>query len=121
MRKQEWEPNWSSLVEIRSGGSKPPLFLVHGAEGNVLLYRELVKYLESEQPVFGLQSRGLDGKAELFERLEDMAAHYVAEIESLQSVGPYFLGGYCLGGTIALEMARQLRAKGEEVALVAMF
>jgi hypothetical protein len=60
------------------------------------------------------------GKA-IFTHLEEMAAHYVNEIESIQPAGPYLLGGYCLGGTIAFEMAQQLRAKGEEVALVAMF
>ena len=104
-----------------SGRIRISAVFVHAAEGNVLLYRELAKYLESERPVYGLQSKGLDGKAEVFRNLEDMAAYYIAEIESLQAAGPYYVGGYCLGGTIALEMARQWRAKGEKVALVAMF
>jgi hypothetical protein len=49
-----------------------------------------------------------------------MASHYVREIVTLQPSGPYRLGGYCLGGTIAFEMAQQLQAQGERVDLVAM-
>lgn len=114
------QPDWSSLVPIKEGGNMPPLFLVHGAEGNILLYRELTRYLGEDQPVYGLQSQGLDGSGHLLTTVEEMASCYILEIRSLQSKGPYFLGGYCLGGIIALEMAQQLRAGGEEVALVGM-
>ena len=120
IREREWKPNWSSLVAIQPGGSKPPLFLIHGAEGNVLLYRELAHHLGSDQPVYGLQSRGLDGKMDITNRLEDMAAHYIKEIRALQPEGPYYLGGYCMGGGVALEVAQQLHAQGQEIALLAM-
>jgi amino acid adenylation domain-containing protein len=113
--------NWNSLVPIQTQGSKPPLFLVHGAEGNVLLYRSLAESLGKDQPVYGLQSQGLDG-GELFEpKLESIAAKYLEEIQSAQATGPYYLGGYCLGGTIAFEIAQQLTRAGESVALLAMF
>jgi thioesterase domain-containing protein/acyl carrier protein len=114
------KPSWSSLVTIQPEGSKLPLFLVHGAEGNVLLYRDLASYLGLDQPVYGLQSPGLDGGGRLFTKLDEMASYYITEIRDLQPKGPYYLGGYCLGGTVALEMARQLTAQGEQVALVAM-
>jgi len=112
--------DWSSLVTIRDGGTQPPLFLVHGAEGNVLLYRDLARCLGADQPVYGLQSQGLDGSERFLTRLEEMASGYLREIREVQSEGPYFLGGYCLGGIIALEMAQQLRSQGEQVALVGM-
>ncbi len=121
LRQKNWKPTWSSLVPIQTGGSKPPLFLIHGAEGNVLLYRELVCHLGKDQPVYGLQSEGLDGTKNLQTRFETMAANYIKEIRSLQPEGPYYLGGYCLGGAIAFEMAQQLHAHGEEVGLLAMF
>jgi phthiocerol/phenolphthiocerol synthesis type-I polyketide synthase E len=121
MRQGGWKPNWASLVAIQPNGSRPPLFLVHGAEGNVLLYRELVDRLGPDQPVYGLQSRGLDGTLEIPTRLEDMAACYIEEIRNRQPEGPYYLGGYCMGGGVALEMAQQLLAQGQDVALVAMF
>ncbi len=112
--------NWSSLVTIRSEGTRPPLFLVHGAEGNVLLYRDLARCLGSDQPVYGLQSQGLDGNDKFLTNFAEMASSYIREIKEVQSGGPYHLGGYCLGGIIALEMAHQLRAMGEQVALVGM-
>ncbi len=120
IHKEEWTASWSSLVKIRPGGSKPPLFLVHAAYGNVLNYRDLASHLGPDQPVYGLQAMGLDGKQPCLTRIEDMAAHYVGEIKNIQPEGPYLLGGYCLGGTIALEMARQLRAQGREVPLLAL-
>src|SRR5581483_10772790 len=99
------KPSWRCLVPIREGGSKPPLFLVHRAEGNVLLYRQLGRHLGPDQPVYGLQAQGLDGETDFECRFEDIAAHYVQEIQTVQPEGPYYLGGYCLGGTLALEMA----------------
>lgn len=114
------KPSWSSLVPIQPVGPRSPLFLIHGAEGNVLLYRQLTQYLGPDQPVYGLQSKGLNGDGSFNTTIQDMASQYIKEIMALQPHGPYFLGGYCLGGVIALEMAQQLRAMGEEAGLVAM-
>jgi thioesterase domain-containing protein len=108
-------------VPIKTDGGNPPIFLIHGAEGNVLLYRELAHYLGPNQPVYGLQSQGLDGRIPLQHDFETMAKNYVKEIKTVQPEGPYLLGGYCLGGTIAFEMAQQLHKQGEETALLAMF
>ncbi len=120
LRKDGWTPSWSSLVPMQPGGSKRPLFLVHGAEGNVLLYRQLAHHLGSDQPVYGFQSQGLGGNGRFQSRVEDMAAHYVKELRAFEPTGPYLLGGYCLGGTIALEMAQQLTAQGKSVALLVL-
>jgi phthiocerol/phenolphthiocerol synthesis type-I polyketide synthase E len=111
---------WSSLVIIQPKGWRPPLFCMHGAGGNVLIYRELSKRLGDEQPFYGLQSPVLDGNGQPHTRIEDMASVYVREIRSVQPRGPYYVGGYCFGGTIAYEVAQQLCAQGEEVALLAL-
>ena len=92
--------------------------MVHGAEGNVLLYRQTAQHLPPDQPVYGLQSQGLNGSGELDTTIGAMAARYLEEIVSVQAQGPYYLAGYCLGGTIALEIAQQLRARGEAVGKV---
>lgn len=121
IRQYDGTKTWSSLVPINPEGNRPPLFCIHGAGGNVLIYRDLAKYLGTDQPVYGLQSQGLDGSGKYYTTFEAMAAHYIREIRTVQPTGPYYLSGYCLGGTIALEVAQQLLAEGEQVAMVAMF
>ena len=112
--------NWQSLVLINPNGVKPPLFAVPGIGGNVVGFYELAQLLGGAHPFYGLQSRGLDGQAEPFSTVEDIATHFVSEIKKVQSSGPYFLIGACIGGIVAWEMAQQLSAKGEKVALLAM-
>jgi phthiocerol/phenolphthiocerol synthesis type-I polyketide synthase E len=113
-------PAFSHLVPIQANGTCPPFFCVHGAGGTVLSYIDLARRLGPDQPVYGLQSQGLDGKSPFLARIEDMAAAYIKEVRALQPKGPYYLGGYCMGGTIAYEMARQLQAQGQEIALLAL-
>jgi aspartate racemase len=111
---------WSSLVPIREQGTKPRLFFVHGAGGNVLLFRDFVESLGADYPLYAFQSQGLDGQATPLTTVEEMAAHYVSELTSFQAQGPYCLGGYCLGGLVAYEMARLLRQRGDDVSIVAL-
>ncbi len=120
LEREESTAAWSPLVAIQSNGSRPPFFCIHGAGGNILNYRDLAHHLGTDQPVYGLQSQGLDGEQPLHTRIEDMAAHYLKEIQAVQPEGPYFLGGYCMGGTVALEIAQQLHAQGQKVALLAL-
>lgn len=108
------------VVPIRTDGSRPKLFLVHGAGGNVLGFRELSHYFGKDQPVFGLQARGVDGKQPPHRTIAEMAAAYLAEVREVQPRGPYFLGGYSGGGVIAYEMAQLLGQVGEPVAFVGM-
>ena len=110
----------SSVVEIQSKGSRPPLFLVHGAGGGMFWgYVNLSRHLGADQPVYGFKAPDLeDAKAR--PRLEEMAARYIADLRAIQPRGPYCLGGYCFGGNVAYEMARQLEEQGESVALLAL-
>lgn len=112
---------WPSLVAIKPSGSKPPLFCVHGILGNVLIFRNFAAHLDPEQPFYALQAQGLDGKQPPYNQIEEMAAHYIQEIRAIQPEGPYYLGGYSFGGAIAFEMAQQLKAQGQEIALIAFF
>ena len=114
-------PSWSSLVAIQPRGTKPPLFCIHGCGAHVFIYRPLMAYLDSDQPVYGLQAQGIDGKRKPFTRIEDMASHYVKEIREVDPDGPYYLVGDTLGGLIAFEIAQQLTGQGKDVALLAMF
>jgi amino acid adenylation domain-containing protein len=109
---------WKSLVAINSHGNRPPLFLMHAHTGNTLEYRPLAKLLGPDQPVYTLQAQGLDGHIKVDSSIEEMAAAYIEEIKLIQPRGPYYLGGFCFGGLLALEAAEQLAAVGQEVPLV---
>jgi surfactin family lipopeptide synthetase C len=120
---QQAEPSapWSPLVPIQPHGSRPPLFFMHSGGGNVLEYYPLAHSLGPDQPFYALQSEMLNGyRIGTAPRLEDMAERYIREVRTVQPTGPYFVGGFCLGGYLAYEVARQLRAQGQEVALVAL-
>jgi phthiocerol/phenolphthiocerol synthesis type-I polyketide synthase E len=121
LRLEASPSGWSPLVAIQPTGSRPPFFCMHGAGGNILIYRDLALRLGMDQPFYGLQALGLDGSCPPLTRIEDMAALYVKEIRRKQPRGPYFLGGYCMGGTVAFEVAQQIQAQGERVALLALF
>jgi phthiocerol/phenolphthiocerol synthesis type-I polyketide synthase E len=112
---------WSPLVAIQPNGSRPPFFCMHGAGGNVLIYRELSQHLGPDQPFYGLQAPGLDGSCPPLATIEEMATLYAKEIRKFQVHGPYLIGGYCMGGTLAYEVARRLQASGEEISLLALF
>ena len=112
---------WSSLVPIRPSGSRPPFYLVSGVGGGVLVFRDLAVYLGADHPVFALQPSHPGKNGTYPTSVAAMAAGYIAEIQAAQPEGPYYLGGYSLGGFIAFEMAQQLTRAGHEVAFLAVF
>ena len=111
----------STLVELKRGRSKLPFFLVpggHGGMAEMTLYARLMSHLQREQSVYGLLARGVDGKNEPHACVSEMAEAYVGEMRRVQPHGPYALGGECVGGIIAYEMAQQLLALRQKVALL---
>lgn len=106
--KEGLQTEWKSLVPIQPNGSKAPLYMVHGAGLNVMPFQALAKFFDPDQPIFGLQSRGMDGEACSYASIEEIAASYIEEIREKQQAGEIILTGYSLGGIIAYEMARQL-------------
>jgi amino acid adenylation domain-containing protein len=120
LRDSDTSKPWSSLVAIQPEGSRPPLFCVHAAGANVLIYRPLSRHLGKDQPVYALQAPGLDGRTRPLTSVEEMAALYIKEIRASQPHGPYHLLGASFGGLVIYEMAQQLLAQNEEVALLAM-
>jgi thioesterase domain-containing protein/acyl carrier protein len=113
---------WSPLVRMAQGTpARRPIFCVHGAGGNVVVFKPLVDCLPHDLPVFGIQARGVDGRAPFQETIEEMAATYVAAVRAADPSGPYRLTGYSGGGVIAYEMAQQIVRDGGAVELLAMF
>lgn len=119
LRQQSGTEAWPTLVTIQEGSPDvPPLYLVHGGGGHVLIFTKLARHLPGTQPVHAFQARGLDGKTRPYQSVEEMAAHYVEALLTHQQQGPYQLGGYSMGGAVAFEMAQQLQARGHEVNFV---
>jgi amino acid adenylation domain-containing protein len=112
---------WKSLAAIQPAGSRPPFFCVHAHDGDVLFWRDLARHLGPDQPFYAFQPQGLDGRQPPHTRFEAMASHYIGEIRTRQPEGPYFIGGHCIGGLIAFEMAQQLHTQGERVAALVLF
>lgn len=121
LREEFWPGAWSPLAVLREGGHRAPLYLVHGHSGHVFGYQALAQRLGLEQPVYGLQAPGLTGQEAPLTRVEDLASYHIRAVRSIQPSGPYYLSGAQLGGVVAFEMARQLRAQGEEIGLLVMF
>jgi thioesterase domain-containing protein len=103
-----------------AGGFNLPFFLVAGMFGNVLNLRHLANQIGTDREFYGIQARGLFGGQEPHESFEEMARDYLVEVRSVQPHGPYLFGGFSGGGYVAIEMARQLAAEGEETALVVL-
>jgi len=116
------KPRFVHLVPLN--GVKPskaaPLFVVAGMFGNVLNLRHLAMQFADERTVYGLQARGLIGDSAPHETIEQAASDYITELRQVQAKGPYLLSGFSGGGITAYEMARQLRAAGDDVAVLAL-
>ncbi len=108
------------IVLLKSGTEGSPLFFVHDADGITSPYVNLAAQLPGDRAVYGIRPLSEPGIPMVHSRLPAMAAHYIKEIRRIQPKGPYLLGGLCAGGVIAFEMALQLEAAGESVALTAL-
>ncbi|UUM21367.1 non-ribosomal peptide synthetase [Mycoavidus sp. SF9855] len=114
------DDSFAVLLPIKPTGTQPPLFCVHPAAGLSWSYIALSKYLNADQPVYGLQARGLNGVPPLAKTIDAMASDYIRQIRRIQPGGPYYLLGWSFGGSVAHSMATQLEQQGEKVALLAL-
>ncbi|MGW8377519.1 amino acid adenylation domain-containing protein [Streptomyces sp. ODS28] len=115
LRKGGGDVAFDPLVPIRTGGERRPMFFVHPMGGNVLCYVRFAKYLPDDQPFYALQAAGVEPGTDPLRSVEDIAASYIEAIRRVQPSGPYVIGGWSFGGFVAFEIARQLRAAGEEI------
>jgi amino acid adenylation domain-containing protein len=110
-----------SLIAIKEGGDKLPLYCVHTLGGMVGTYYLLAKYLDDDQPVYGVFSQWENEKEKIYSSIEDTASYCAEQIMAFQPEGPYLIGGYSFGGMVAFETARQIQLRGGEVGLLALF
>ncbi len=119
-RERELDTPWESIVPLREGGSKPPLFLLPWIDGELIGYRDLVQSFPEDQPLYGLRAPGLDGRTLPLATIEEIAAHFRTEIIRFQPDPPYLLAGFCFGGVVAYEVARQFAAEGRRVEFIGL-
>jgi thioesterase domain-containing protein/acyl carrier protein len=112
------DESFAVVLPIQPHGNRPALFCVHPVSGLSWHYRGLASHLEADQPVYGLQARGLDGVSSLATTIEAMAVDYIQQMRRIQPHGPYYLLGWSLGGKVVHSMAVQLEQQGETVALL---
>ena len=110
-----------AIVPLEPRGTRTPVFAVAGHNGDVFCYRALAQHLGGDQPFFGLEPPGLDGRSEPLARVEDLAAYFADQIRAFRPKGPYIIAGFCAGGTVAFELARQLLQGGATLGFVALF
>lgn len=110
----------SSVVLLKAGHKYPPVYLAPGLGSTTMDLSLLAMHLGVDRPIYGLETRGIDGFSDPHERIEDMAQYHFDALTQLQPYGPYFLIGYSLGGLVMLEMALRLMSAGEKIALLAM-
>ncbi len=110
------------LVALQPAGAGVPFFCVHPIGGHVLCYADLARHLGGDAPFYGLQAPGLEEVGAVAPSIEEMAASYLAAVLPLarERGGACCLGGWSMGGIVAFEMARQLRAAGHHPVPVAI-
>jgi amino acid adenylation domain-containing protein len=114
-------PPSGCLLTLQGEGSNWPLFCVTGVNGHMFVFRQLVRYLGAERPVYGLQYPGLDGEREPLTSVEEIAAEFIESIRKIRPEGPCHLCGFSFGGLVAYEIAQQLTAQRYPVAMLAFF
>ncbi len=116
LHQEGWSPPFSSLLTLKTSGSKTPFFCLPGNLGNVFTdLGYLTHHLDPERPLHSFQD-SIDN----YIKIETVATHYIKEMQSIQPHGPYALGGICWGGAVVYEMAQQLLAAGETVSFLVL-
>ncbi|MEZ5324389.1 MAG: amino acid adenylation domain-containing protein [Verrucomicrobiales bacterium] len=116
-------PAPETIAVLREAGSKTPIFSVHGGDGGVLFYKDFCDLLDSDRPFYAIEAPMLldPRRLEAEESVEATASLYIEQLRSVRPRGPYIVGGYSFGGSVAYEMAQQLRSAGDEVEMLVLF
>jgi thioesterase domain-containing protein len=112
-------PIFSPFVPLKAGKNGPSILIAHGVGGRAS-FSELALRIRTENPVYGIQAKGVDGMEKPFAHIEDMADYYLDELRGLQPQDPYILIGYSFGGLVSLEMAQRLTERGKRIALLVL-
>jgi len=121
IRRSEDRPSAHFLIPFEKDGSGAPLFIVHGARGEVTNYHRIAEAFRGRRPVLGLRLNKRWDKWKHPLTIGQIASAYTEEILAEYPSGPYNIAGYCVGGVIAYEMARQLSSRGAVIGSLILF
>jgi thioesterase domain-containing protein len=110
-----------ALIPLVADGSGIPIFAVAGHNGDVFCYRSIAGHLGSDQPFYGLQPPGYDEGTQPMRSVGRLAEYFAGQIRAFLTHGPLTVAGFCAGGTVAFELARQLKEDGAEVRNLVLF
>ena len=104
-----------TIVPLQPKGTKKPLFVIHATDGSVSYFQYLIAHLGLDQPLFAIQTPGLNDLRTPYRTIQDQAAHYLDEIRKIDPTGAPKIAGYCMGGLPAFDIAQQLLRRGERI------
>jgi aryl carrier-like protein len=110
----------SCVVPLADGDGREPLFVFHWGNGAVRFTEDVVVGWAAGRPVYGFEAVGYRGRVRPLTMVQDMADRYLSDLVRVQPEGPYHLAGVCQGSVVAVELARRLRERSQEVRMLAM-
>jgi amino acid adenylation domain-containing protein len=108
----------AGVVEIRAGTTDRPLFYLPGLGGTKFECHALAAKMHTRRPILAIELHNLEVGPSVLESIEETAEAVVARIREVQPVGPYSILGFSFGGTVAVEVARQLTINNQIVELI---
>ena len=121
LTRENQEQDRSTILPIKSGGSRPPFFVVSPGVDNALIFRFLGSYLDQDQPLYALRRKQRTGSGDFPDSIEGIVESNLQDLLRHQPQGPYYLGGYSFGTYLAFELAQQLIRQGHEIGMLAFF
>lgn len=112
-------PQHPDVVPFTATATGNPYFVIAGAGALALTFLPLSRRFP-ESPMYAFQQHGLEQRALPDRSVEATATRHLQVMRLVRPRGPYRLMGHSFGGLVALEMARQLTAAGEEVESLAI-
>lgn len=99
----------ASLILLRPGDpALPPIFMAPGLGSTAIQLLSLATALDGNAAIYGLEPAGLAPGSAAHDSIEAMAAGFTNDIRRLSVNGRCHLLGFCFGGLVAAEIARQL-------------
>jgi len=120
MQKQDDNAFNNRMIRLKGNGNRSPLFCIHGAGGDINVFKQLANIMTEDQPVFGIPSRALVSEENEHETVRDLVNEYVGLIRGYQSHTPVSLLGFSFGGLLVLNLASRLEHLGDEIAFVGL-